>query len=476
VFLAATVLVTLVALSSQLAILFVFAGGMVGALYISEVVSRRMVAHVAVVRRLGRRCRQHEQASVQYDLRCDGRGPTALALRVAEDGRVGQLPPAWCPHLPGGAARRAVSQFTPRRRGRLVLTGVTLSTSFPLGLTTARRRHEQAAEWVVWPARGRLKVELFAHGAAYEAGGAPSGRAGGQDEFYGVREYRAGDSPRWIHWRRSAGRAQPVVREMSRPQPQAVWVVLDTQMSGTSSACDERRERAIRLAATVVEDALAAGYRVALAYGATAGPAAVRASSAPGQRERLLDSLAGIGANARCSLAGVLGYVGAARLRHARVIVIRLAWNDPPPREVLPMRHGSSGAVTVIDDDRLEEVFEDADARASPAVQGSRQQAAGSREEAAGSRQQGRGSRQRAAGKRQQAAGSREEAAGSRQQGRGSRQQAAGKRQQAAGSREEGGEGRPDGASSSVRSGDSPTRRPPAAGIQESAHGQEGSS
>jgi len=357
VFLAATVLVALVAVSSQLAMLFVFLGAMVGALYVSELLARRTVGAVGVGREAAPRCRQYDTARVEYLLRSVRRGGTALGLRIDEQVAAGgRLPPAFCPHLPAGATARTVARFLALRRGRFALSGVTLSTTFPLGLTAARRRFQQSGELIVWPARGRLKGVALPHGSAEDLSGPPSAQPGGQDEFYGVREYRPGDSPRWIHWRRSAGRAQPVVREMSRPQPCVVWVVLDTQMPSSADAeRDARRERAIRFAATLAEDALARGFRVGLAFGSPGGPVIVEPLAGEGHARRLLDALAGIGANAACPLAAALHALGARRLRHARTFVVRLAWNAAPA-----CGPAVRGRAVLLDDDRLGELFENA--------------------------------------------------------------------------------------------------------------------
>ena len=51
------------------------------------------------------------------------------------------------------------------------------------------------------------------------------------DEFYGLRDYTAGDSIRRIHWASSARRGTWQVRIMSKPIRPTTWIILDRRMS-----------------------------------------------------------------------------------------------------------------------------------------------------------------------------------------------------------------------------------------------------
>src|ERR1041385_9564939 len=59
------------------------------------------------------------------------------------------------------------------------------------------------------------------------SGGAPS-RIKGEEEYYGVREYRIGDNPRRIHWRRTAQTGQLMVRDMAKTRDLRFWGLLDS--------------------------------------------------------------------------------------------------------------------------------------------------------------------------------------------------------------------------------------------------------
>jgi uncharacterized protein (DUF58 family) len=198
---------------------------------------------------------------------------------------------------------------------------VRLGTAFPLGLVAARRDFLAPASVVVWPARGRLKRGLLLGGAVETSRSAPSPSSGGQDEFFGLREYRSGDNPRWIAWRRSAARPTPVVREMARPLPEVLIVVLDTFCRG-AGADPAIREKLIRFAGTLIDHALSRGYLVGLALGRKDGATFHRPAPGRGQLCALLDALADVEERVEATLEAALACIGAPAARSAIVVVV----------------------------------------------------------------------------------------------------------------------------------------------------------
>jgi uncharacterized protein (DUF58 family) len=84
-------------------------------------------------------------------------------------------------------------------RGWLQPARVLLSTRFPLGLFRAWSYWRPATRALVYPRPEEGAPPLPVHGNAVG-----SGRAGGHDDFAGVRSYQAGDSPRQLAWRQIA--------------------------------------------------------------------------------------------------------------------------------------------------------------------------------------------------------------------------------------------------------------------------------
>jgi uncharacterized protein (DUF58 family) len=89
-------------------------------------------------------------------------------------------------------------------------------------------------------------------------------RRGGQDEFYGVKEHRTGENPRWIYWRRSARTGVLVSKEMTQVAPPRLLLVIDTYINPLERtlAAHANVERAIAMAASVASQALEEGMSV----------------------------------------------------------------------------------------------------------------------------------------------------------------------------------------------------------------------
>jgi len=227
---------------------------------------------------------------------------------------------------------------------------------------------------VVWPARGRLRRGLIGKGDAHSASITPSARSGGVDEFFGLREYRPGDSTRLIHWRRSAGRHMPVVREMSRPRPRTLWVLLDTLLDdspGRDWAC---RERAIRLAATIIEDALDAGFRVGAAWARSGRCEVISPGERRGQLHHLLDCLAEVDDNRRLGLAQAVAKLSPRWLHQADVMVVSSALapeSEILGGECLSRLARESRNLTIITGLRMGEAFQDAPPESATAASAS---------------------------------------------------------------------------------------------------------
>jgi uncharacterized protein (DUF58 family) len=69
-----------------------------------------------------------------------------------------------------------------------------------------------------------------------------------QAEFHGLRAFRPGDSPRWIHWRTSARCGELMIREYEDVPSEDLILVVDP------SGKDAVLEATIRLAATICWD------------------------------------------------------------------------------------------------------------------------------------------------------------------------------------------------------------------------------
>jgi uncharacterized protein (DUF58 family) len=178
----------------------------------------------------------------------------SLALSAPGRGEIAR----YLPRLSAGEERLVAWETTFASRGRARLPVLRVTTRFPFGLFAKSGPVALDAEIVVYPALRALPAELWrrAQGTVF----ASSRRAGRGHGLHNLREYRAGDDPRLIHWRLSAKRRALVVRELEEE------TTLDARLllAGRGAREAERREQALSEAAALARALLRAGACVAL--------------------------------------------------------------------------------------------------------------------------------------------------------------------------------------------------------------------
>lgn len=322
-FLLTSLLVGLAAVRSHMPVMFIIFGVMLGVVFISSLLSRAMIRGVNVQRELPPRAWQCETLNFGYFVR-NGRSRLACLGLHIEEIAPGGLEDAsgYCVHLPPRTVFRAGSRLAVYRRGRLRLASIRTSTQFPFGLLNCMQKIPQPTDLVVWPAKGTLQADLLRRGASHSSSAPPSRTQGGQDEFFGLREYRQGDNPRWIHWRRTASRGEPVVREMARPVPDSLVLIVDVRVHGDDASAHARREMRLQFAATLIEHALHRGYLVGLALAGPEVPHIFTPATGRGARCDMLDALADVDDRASASLDDIVKEVPPRSLRNAQVLVV----------------------------------------------------------------------------------------------------------------------------------------------------------
>jgi len=358
-FLGISVMVGLAAVRSQAALLWVLFGGMMGAIHASAILARRMLAGVMIKREVPARAWQRQTVHLGYFLRNRHRRGSSLALQIQELAPEGiDSAAGYCLHLPPKVGFRAGARFAARRRGRISLKDMQIATSFPFGFVKATRSIRQESSLVIWPARGHLKTNLLRSGAVEVSSAAPSGATGGQDEFFGLREYRPGDNPRWIHWRRSAGRDTPALREMARPLPEVLWVILDTYRQDSRASRPDSREKMLRFAATLIDHAFTRGYKVGLALAYDRAVAVHPPAAGRGPRRALLDALADADDNTNLPVDETVRRLRRGQLAQGQVVLLAPDRSRLTGAAVAPLR-ASCRHLQTICADQLEAVFAD---------------------------------------------------------------------------------------------------------------------
>ncbi len=143
------------------------------------------------------------------------------------------------------------------RRGRYWFGPMQMSTRFPLGLVRSSIVVDREASLLVYPKPGRLTQRWTQIANSRLVGSQSEGRHQGvmEGDYFGLREWRTGDSRRWIHWRTSARLGELAVRQFEQQRNRDLTLVLDLWQPDSST--DEERattELAVCFMATAVTD------------------------------------------------------------------------------------------------------------------------------------------------------------------------------------------------------------------------------
>lgn len=178
----------------------------------------------------------------------------------------------WVMHVgPGDTVHGEIVLF-PERRGRFVFDRFRVWSTFPFGLVRKSVSFGQRTEVLVHPRVLPLKEDLLSSLTRGGLGGFRLSSAPGPGEdYFGVREYRPGDSVRQIAWKRVAAGQGIVSIERSSSTPPRIRVVLNLRTPTTKLRVAENgpsqrelEEQAIALAASLVSLADRQGYEVGL--------------------------------------------------------------------------------------------------------------------------------------------------------------------------------------------------------------------
>ena len=323
VYLVLSLMVGVAAVRIHMPLMYILFGTMIGGLAFSSVLARGMLIGMSAHRELPQRAWQHETLNFGYSLRNLRKTP-CMALSIQEIKPQGiEDSCGFCVYLPGRSIFRAGSRLEAIHRGRISLETICFSTQFPFGLITYRREVGQPESLLVWPAKGILREDVLRYGATLTTSAMPGRLQGGQDEFFGLRDYRPGDNPRWVHWRRTAGRDVPVVREMAHPLPDILFLCLDLKLEDYSDPLAiPDREHLLRFAATIIDSALGRGYQVGLGMQQGQNVKIISPGMGVGKRIDLLDALAEVENTNTATFNEVLAQIPAKYLVNAHTLLV----------------------------------------------------------------------------------------------------------------------------------------------------------
>ena len=295
VFIAMMLFMGLAAINSQANLLFGVFGLMIGILLVSYFISLLVVRRLRVRRVVPDHGVVGVPLAMSYEFHNEKRYWPSLSVCLSEiDGAEAftRQPMCYMLHAAPGMTALVPTEFVPKRRGLQELEQFQLSTSFPFGFIKRAVTIRQKDRVLVLPALGDVDRRLLEQCRSAETSGAPMRpKPGGQDEFYGVKEFRTGESPRWIYWKRSARTGTLVTKQMTQVSPPRVVLLIDTYLQDRSPEQHVLVERAIAMAASLASAALADGLAVGL-YAWAGDWVGIHPTRGKRQREDILSVLA----------------------------------------------------------------------------------------------------------------------------------------------------------------------------------------
>ncbi len=285
---------TLGALNTGTNLLYLLTAVVGAALLLNLWAARRLVSSLAVEGQGPVRVTQGERPRVALEVRALRAlvAPVRLELGEDEDTGAGVV---LLPLAAGEVARASIEAPVARRRGRLRLGDARVVATAPFGLFRRVGHRPLGAETLVVPPVRALRAGALSQRAPDAEGIArrPTLAPEERDVVRGVRDLRPGDDVRAIHWRASARRGAPVVKEFERPAPRDATVVLHLGGAGGAAPPPELQDAAACLAASIVVDRGRAGDRVALVLtGGPDGATSLAPAAGPSAAARALDLLA----------------------------------------------------------------------------------------------------------------------------------------------------------------------------------------
>ncbi len=340
------------------------AGPMVGSFWSSAAMLRK----VRTTRRVPPYAFSGEPLFIDYLLENDRPHSAALALIMSDEmapvdrsisGGSSLYPRGFFPRVAGRARARVRWEGIAPRRGRYRFRAFDLVTRSPFGLLERRVSGGEPTTMTIYPTVGQLTRRWqHIHREANETRrGSRHDRSIQQQEYHGLRDYRPGDSPRWIHWRTSARLGQLMVKEFEQQHDQDLAVLVDPWLPAGRVTPDQRElvEEAIRFAATVCLDTCRhAGRRLLL--GTTGTPPGLRQGPASVKLlHEMLEQLATLRGSADGTLAGLFDLIPPSTLRESIIVVVSTrpldlhAESERSTRLPASAIRGLMGRVTLLD-------------------------------------------------------------------------------------------------------------------------------
>lgn len=265
-----TVLFFLIAWNREINLLYGMFSLLASILAVSFVLPRHSLKHITGSRSLPSAAFEGEEIQVSVVVEnSDWR--SRYMLEVSDNVPAAetdfQSPMTFIGKLRGRNKKKYSYPISCHKRGEYSIGPLKIGSSYPLGVSAAEKTlQDDLLPLLVYPRVFEIARLPFLRGSSVLTAISDSAvKTGGGEDFYGTREYRRGDSLRYIHWPSSARQGQLIVKEFETRAAEQVTLILDLQRgSDFGEGRETTLEYAVRIAASFARHILERGHGLQL--------------------------------------------------------------------------------------------------------------------------------------------------------------------------------------------------------------------
>ena len=323
-----------IGLYSQNNLILLMSGIAAGPILASFVMSSGMLRRLTVSRRAPESVFSGDPLVIHYSLENSRSMTAALAVGLLDDvkprrpmsPREAKMQPSiMFERVAAGTTGRSRWEGLAPARGRYEFSTLALISRAPFGLIERKISIRAPGELIVYPRQGELQPRWhkLLRESVQTRRGQRQDRTAQQQDYHGLREYRSGDSPRWIHWRTSARTGELMVKEFEQDKDQFLALLLDPWLPTKPTAQQNLAvEEILQFAATVcVETCRQPGRRMLLAWtGAT--PSVRQGPASQRMMHELLSNLSVLQGSSQGNIASLLEVIPPGIIRDSTVVIV----------------------------------------------------------------------------------------------------------------------------------------------------------
>lgn len=257
-FVVVTMFLALGAINGQNNLLFWLFGFSIAAVFVSGLVTGNALMSLRIVAHNPPVTEARSPTTLTYTLINTSRLLPNFALELVEvpgedmSGAIVCERPGGALHLPPRSHKMVSAQLVPQRRGVHELNRVRIRTRFPFGLFMKSVEFEVPRRLTVFPeviAFDRDRAESIVRND--ESPSRHMAQRGAGLEYYGLRDYRAGDPIQNIAWKQSA--RSPSLLVVEYPDPAARVTMIELQRPD-DTVSDQLFEQAVSVVYTIMKE------------------------------------------------------------------------------------------------------------------------------------------------------------------------------------------------------------------------------